>query len=80
MTIPVYIAHPTSETSGENIKWMPGQKAVFIGTNGKLARVTIMTGERVRAIGATDDLCYEVTFDDENNIAFCVRAKQLRFV
>lgn len=77
-TIPCYIAHPTAETSGEHIKWMPGQKAIFIGTNGKTARVTIKNGERVRAIGAADALCYEVTFDDENNIEFCVRARQLR--
>lgn len=79
-TIPCYVAHPTAETSGENIRWMPGQKAKFVGANGKIARVTIMTGERVHAIGAADEICLEVTFDDENDIAFCVRAKQLRLV
>lgn len=79
-TIPCYIAHPTSDTSGENIRWMPGDKAKFIGANGKTSRVTIVNGERVRHHGAGDDICLEVTFDDENNIAFCVRAKQLSLV
>lgn len=79
-TIPCYVAHPTAETSGENIRWMAGDKATFTGTNGKTSRVTITTGERVLAIGAADDICMEVTFDDENNIAFCVRAKQLSLV
>lgn len=76
--IPVYVAHPTAETNGENIKWMPGQKAKFMGANGKIAPVTIMTGERVHAIGAADAICYEVTFDDEGGKAYCVRAAQLR--
>lgn len=77
MMIPVYIAHPTAETSGENIRWMPGQKAKFTGKTGKIAIVTIVTGERVRHISVPDDICIEVTFDDENNALFCVRAKQL---
>ncbi len=77
MTIPVYIAHPTSETNGENIRWMPGQKAKFIGNNG-IVLVTIMTGERVHAEGAGDAICIEVTFDDEGGTAYCVRAAQLR--
>jgi hypothetical protein len=74
----IHIAHPTSETSGENIRWMPGQKAKFIGVNGERYRVTIMTGERVHAKGANDAVCIEVTFDDEGGMAFCVRAAQLR--
>ena len=77
MTIPVYIAHPTAQTSGENIRWIAGQKAKFHGANGKTAIVTITNGRRVHAIGAGDEICIEVTFDDEDNMAYCVRVKQL---
>lgn len=77
-TIPVYIAHPTAETSGENIRWMPGQKAMFTNKNGKREIVTIINGERVRGIGAGDTICMEVTFDEEGGKAYCVRVRQLR--
>lgn len=79
-TIPVYIAHPTAETNGEQVRWMPGQKAKFTSASGKTEIVTIMTGERVRNLDAADAICIEVTFDEDGGKAYCVRAKQLRIV
>lgn len=76
--IPCYIAHPTRETSGELIRWLPGDKARFLAANGStVGIVTIISGERVRTAD-TDAVCLEVTFDNENNAAYCVQAAQLR--
>lgn len=81
MTIPVYVAHPTAQTNGENIRWMAGQRAKFTGASGKTSIVTIMNGERVTAAGAGDEICLEVTFDDEEGgHAYCVRVAQLRLL
>lgn len=82
MTVPIpcYIAHPTSQTNGENVRWRAGQKARFTGNTGRVSIVTIMTGEPVSVMAAPGTLCMEVTFDEENDEPYCVRASQLRIV
>lgn len=78
LPIPVYIAHPTRDTSGDAIKWSPGAKARLLGQSGKVYPVTIMTGEQVGHAWAPGVVCMEVTFDDEGGVANCVPAAQLR--
>ena len=77
--IPIYLAYPTRETNGENVRWRPGQKARFLRADGGETIVTIMTGDLVTAEGAPPGVpLIEVTFDEEGGVAYCVRAAQLR--
>jgi hypothetical protein len=75
--IPVYLAQPTPETRGDNIKWSAGQRATFLGDNGP-EPVTVITGERVGHLAAPGVACIEVAFESEGGKAYCVAAHKLR--
>jgi hypothetical protein len=77
VAIPVLLACPTADTTGDHIGWSPGQRATFLGNKGPRP-VTIMTGKFVGHDAVPNQLCLEVTFDDENDVAGCVLASALR--
>jgi hypothetical protein len=73
--IPILLACPSADTTGDHIRWSPGQKATFYG-KGRSRPVTIMTGEFVGHDAVPGQLCIEVIDDD--GVAACVLASALR--
>jgi hypothetical protein len=72
--IPIYIAHPTRDTPGNNVRFTAGQRARFLGENGE-REVVVISGEPVGHDAAPGVACLEVMFDDG---AGCVDARKLR--
>lgn len=61
---------------GDKIKWEIGEKARLLSRHGREPAAVTIASDFVKS-AATDDICVEVTFDDENDAKYCVSAKML---
>ncbi len=77
--VPVYISRYGAKLGqGHMISWSIGEKATYVGRTGLRHPVTIASYFVKSADPkAGNDLCLEVTFDNEHGARYCVPAKGL---